>query len=210
MRIDHAFSALNNRFDLSIKINSTACKEFDWSNRSDDNNIWFCCFWRSFSLSDMFFAHLIKKSAFSLNISNRYEMMNWKSIQKLIYSVDDSIAWLTWSISDFYDQLIFWLKHRIRWITILIFIVRNNVWSSIILCFIFHNCIRSKRDFLKRMLKNEIHHSSSSETRFLRIRSLKNHSLCKFVFLSRNASKSMFRLLFFLTIQTRVCRFYFM
>jgi hypothetical protein len=117
---------------------------------------------------------------------------------------------LTWSISDFYDQLILWLKHRIRWIAILIFIVRSNVRSSTILCHISHNCIRSKRDFLKRMLQNEVHHSFSSETRLLRIRSLKNHSLCKFAFLSRNASKSMLRLLFFLIIQTRVCRSHFM
>jgi hypothetical protein len=60
------------------------------------------------------------------------------------------------------------------------------------------------------MLQNEVYHSLSSETRLLRIQSLKNHSLCKSAFLSRNASKLMLRLFFFLIIRTRVCKSHFM
>jgi hypothetical protein len=103
---------------------------------------------------------------------------------EFICSVFDSIALWTWSILNFYDQLTSWLKHQIR-----IFIVQSSVQSSAILCCISHSCIRSKRDSLKRMLRSEVHHSFSSETKFLRIRSLKNHSLCKFAFLNRNVSR---------------------
>ncbi len=79
------FCIKNSRFDSNIKINSIACRESDWSNCSKSNNIWFCCFWRSFFLLDMFFARLIKNFAFSLNFSNRYEMMKWKSIKNCVY-----------------------------------------------------------------------------------------------------------------------------
>ncbi len=59
----------DSRFDSNIMINSTACKSL--SNRSSDKRISFCCVYRLSSLSNTSFARLIKKSAFSLNFSNR-------------------------------------------------------------------------------------------------------------------------------------------
>jgi hypothetical protein len=63
------FCMNDSRFDSNIMINSIACKSL--SNFSNDKKIWFCCVCQSFSLSNISFACLIKKSAFSLNFSNK-------------------------------------------------------------------------------------------------------------------------------------------
>ncbi len=61
----------DNRFDSSTMINSTACRNRNCSNRSENNKIWFCCFWRSFFLFDTSFALLISESAFSFDFFDR-------------------------------------------------------------------------------------------------------------------------------------------
>jgi hypothetical protein len=67
------------RFDSSIIINSIIYSNL--SNRSEDNKIWFCCFWQSFFSFDTSSIRLINESAFSLNFSNRYVMTKWKSVK---------------------------------------------------------------------------------------------------------------------------------
>jgi hypothetical protein len=70
------FCMNDNQFNLSIMINSIACRSL--SNRSDERRIWFCCFWRSFFLSNTSSIFLINESAFSFDFSNRYVITKWK------------------------------------------------------------------------------------------------------------------------------------
>jgi hypothetical protein len=57
------------QFLSNISVNSIAINNL--SNRSNDKNVWNCCFCRSFFLFEMFSAHLVNAFAFSLNFSEK-------------------------------------------------------------------------------------------------------------------------------------------
>ncbi len=117
---------------------------------------------------------------------------NRSKIALIDFVVDSILSW-TWSILDSYDRSVSWRAHSVSWTTARVFIARSISLLSTTLCRKFRSCIRSRRDFSKRMSRNEVHHSLSFVIRLLQTRNSKNRSLYRSAFWDRNVSVLMFR-----------------